>query len=46
MGLCHIALGQLNEAVDAFQSAVRVNPRLEQIKAYVKSFVLVFFFML
>mmetsp|Transcript_8399 Transcript_8399/g.15933 ORF Transcript_8399/g.15933 Transcript_8399/m.15933 type:complete len:313 (+) Transcript_8399:50-988(+) len=34
MGLCHIALGQLNEAVDAFQSAVRVNPRLAQIKAY------------
>jgi tetratricopeptide (TPR) repeat protein len=36
MGLCHVNLGQREEAVSAFEAALQINPGLDTIKQYIK----------
>mmetsp|Transcript_11497 Transcript_11497/g.13640 ORF Transcript_11497/g.13640 Transcript_11497/m.13640 type:complete len:336 (+) Transcript_11497:155-1162(+) len=34
MGLCHLALNELDEALEAFQTALSINPRMPEIQRY------------
>ncbi len=36
MGLCHVNLGQREEAISAFEAALKLNPGLETIAMYIK----------
>lgn len=36
MGLCHVNLGQREEAITAFEQALQLNPGLDTIAMYIK----------